>query len=414
MTRRRVVVTGLGALAPNGNTLALFWDALIQGRSGISYITRFDTSDHRAKIAGELKDFDPTVVLHPKEVRTNDPFTHYAVYAALQAVEDSGVVIDQENAERVGVIWGSGIGGIGTHENQHEVMLDKGPRRISPFLVPMMIIDMTSGMISMKTGAKGPNYATVSACASASHAIGEAARKIQYGEADIMITGGSEAAVTRTSVGGFAAARALSFRDSDPQTASRPFDRDRDGFVMGEGAGGLVLEELDHAKSRKAEIYGEFLGLGFTGDAYHQTAMAPEAEGGTRAVNIALADAKLDATKIDYINAHGTSTPMGDAQETSAIKNALGNHAHEIVLSSTKSMTGHLLGAAGAIESIACLMAIKHGVVPPTINYENSDPNCDLDYCPNESRKLDVKYVLNNSFGFGGHNVALVLGRFVD
>ena len=273
MTRRRVVVTGLGALAPNGNTLALFWDALIQGRSGISYITRFDTSDHRAKIAGELKDFDPTVVLHPKEVRTNDPFTHYAVYAALQAVEDSGVVIDQENAERVGVIWGSGIGGIGTHENQHEVMLDKGPRRISPFLVPMMIIDMTSGMISMKTGAKGPNYATVSACASASHAIGEAARKIQYGEADIMITGGSEAAVTRTSVGGFAAARALSFRDSDPQTASRPFDRDRDGFVMGEGAGIVVLEELEHAKKRGAKIYCEVLGYGLTGDAYHITCL---------------------------------------------------------------------------------------------------------------------------------------------
>lgn len=413
MTRRRVVVTGMGALAPNGNNLLSFWDALINGQSGIGYITRFDTSDHRAKIAGEVKNFDPTKVLHPKEVRTNDPFTHYAVYAAMHAVKDSGLVIDDRNAERVGVIWGSGIGGIGTHENQHEVMLEKGPRRISPFLVPMMIIDMTSGMISMKTGAKGPNYSTVSACASASHAIGEAARKIQYGDADIMITGGSEAAVTRTSVGGFAAARALSFRDCDPVTASRPFDRDRDGFVMGEGAGGLVLEELSHAITRKAQIYGEFLGLGFTGDAYHQTAMAPEAEGGTRAVKIALADAEIETKDIDYVNAHGTSTPMGDGQETTAIKNAFGDHAFQLALSSTKSMTGHLLGAAGAVESIACLMAIKHGVIPPTINYDNPDPNCDLDYCPNEARELDVDYVLNNSFGFGGHNVALVFGRFV-
>lgn len=411
-SRRRVVVTGLGALAPNGSDLKSFWDGLINGRSGIGFISRFDTTDHRAKIAGEVKDFDLSLALDSKEARTNDPFTHYGVYAATQAVADSGLTIDERNAERVGVIWGSGIGGIATHEQQHSVLMEKGPKRISPFLVPMMIIDMAAGMISMKLGAKGPNFATVSACASASHAIGEAARKIQYGDADVMITGGSEAAVTATSVGGFASSRALSMRNDEPTRASRPFDKDRDGFVMGEGAGAIVLEELGAAQARGATIYGEFLGLGFTADAYHQTAMAPEAEGGTRAIGLALADAGLDRESIDYINAHGTSTPMGDSQETAAIKNSFGDHARSLAVSSTKSMTGHLLGAAGAIETIACLMAIKEGVVPPTINYETPDPECDLDYVPNEAREMEVHYALNNSFGFGGHNASLIMGRF--
>ena len=412
VSRRRVVVTGLGALAPNGSDLKSFWDGLVNGRSGIGFISRFDATDHRAKIAGEVKDFDLSTVLDSKEVRTNDPFTHYGVYAAIQAFADAGLTIDERNAERVGVIWGSGIGGIATHEQQHSVLMEKGPKRISPFLVPMMIIDMAAGMISMKLGAKGPNFATVSACASASHAIGEAARKIQYGDADVMITGGSEAAVTATSVGGFASSRALSMRNDEPTRASRPFDKDRDGFVMGEGAGAIVLEELEGALARGATIYGEFLGLGFTADAYHQTAMAPEAEGGTRAIGLALADAGLDRGSIDYINAHGTSTPMGDSQETAAIKNSFGDHARSLAVSSTKSMTGHLLGAAGAIETIACLMAIKEGVVPPTINYENPDPDCDLDYVPNEARELKVRYALNNSFGFGGHNASMIMGRF--
>ena len=411
-SRRRVVVTGLGALAPNGSDLKSFWDGLINGRSGIGFISRFDTTDHRAKIAGEVKDFDLSLALDSKEVRTNDPFTHYGVYAATQAVADAGLTIDERNAERVGVIWGSGIGGIATHEQQHSVLMEKGPKRISPFLVPMMIVDMAAGMISMKLGAKGPNFATVSACASASHAIGEAARKIQYGDADVMITGGSEAAVTATSVGGFASSRALSMRNDEPTRASRPFDKDRDGFVMGEGAGAIVLEELGAAQARGATIYGEFLGLGFTADAYHQTAMAPEAEGGTRAIGLALADAGLGRESIDYINAHGTSTPMGDSQETAAIKNSFGDHARSLAVSSTKSMTGHLLGAAGAIETIACLMAIKEGVVPPTINYETPDPECDLDYVPNEAREMEVHYALNNSFGFGGHNASLIMGRF--
>ncbi|HIG55890.1 MAG TPA: beta-ketoacyl-[acyl-carrier-protein] synthase II [Candidatus Latescibacteria bacterium] len=414
MSRRRVVVTGLGALAPNGNDLDSFWDALVNGRSGIGPITKFDASGHRVRIAGEIKDFDPESVLDRKDVRRNDPFTHYAMYAALQAVAHAGLDLEVVDAERMGVIWGSGIGGITTHEAQHTILMDKGPKRISPFYVPMMICDMAAGMISMVLGAKGPNYATVSACSSAGHALGEAARKIQYDEADVMVTGGSEAAVTSISVAGFASAKALSTRNDEPARASRPFDAERDGFVLGEGAGGIVLEELEHAKRRGAVIYGEFLGLGFTADAYHQTAMAPQAEGGTRAMRIALKDAGLHPSDIDYVNAHGTSTPMGDSQETMAIKTVFDGHTDKMAISSTKSMTGHLLGAAGAVESIACIMALKNGVLPPTINYENPDPECDLDCVPNQARQTGVNYVLNNSFGFGGHNVALVFGRFAD
>ena len=414
MSRRRVVVTGLGALAPNGNDLDSFWDALVNGRSGIGPITKFDASEHRARIAGEIKGFDAEAVLDRKDVRRNDPFTHYAMYAALQATAHAALDMEAVDAERVGVIWGSGIGGITTHEDQHTILMEKGPKRISPFYVPMMISDMAAGMISMVLGAKGPNYATVSACSSAGHALGEAARKIQYDDADVMITGGSEAAVTSISVAGFASAKALSTRNDEPERASRPFDAARDGFVLGEGAGAIVLEEFEHAKRRGATIYGEFLGLGFTADAYHQTAMAPEAEGGSRAMRLALKDAGLDPGDIDYVNAHGTSTPMGDSQETTAIKAVFAGHTHKLAISSTKSMTGHLLGAAGAIESIACIMALKNGILPPTINYENPDPECDLDCVPNEARQTDVNCVLNNSFGFGGHNVALVFGRLKD
>ena len=414
MSRRRVVVTGLGALAPNGNDLDSFWDALVNGRSGIGPITKFDASEHRAQIAGEIKGFDAEAVLDRKDVRRNDPFTHYAIYVANQATEHGGLDMEAVDAERVGVIWGSGIGGIQTHEEQHTILMDKGPKRVSPFYVPMMISDMAAGMISMVLGAKGPNYATVSACSSAAHALGEAARKIQYAEADVMVAGGSEAACTPISVAGFASAKALSTRNDEPERASRPFDAERDGFVLGEGAGAVILEELEHARARGAVIYGEFKGLGFTADAYHQTAMAPEAEGGTRAMRIALRDAGLDPSDVDYVNAHGTSTPMGDSQETTAIKTVFAGHTDRLAVSSTKSMTGHLLGAAGAIESIACIMALKHGVLPPTINYENPDPECDLDCVPNEARQAGVENVLNNSFGFGGHNVALVFGRCAD
>ena len=411
MARRRVVVTGLGVLAPNGNDPAAYWDALTNGRSGIGPITRFDATGHKVTIAGEVKGFDPQASLDRKEVRRNDPFVHYGVYAATQAFADAGLDRDRLRSERVGVIFGSGIGGIATLEDQHTVLAERGPGRLSPFFVPMIISDMSAGMISIKLGARGPNYTTVSACASAAHAIGEAGRKIQYGDADVMITGGTEAAVTPLSVAGFAAARALSTRNDEPERASRPFDADRTGFVLGEGAGALILEEYEHARRRGAEIYGEFRGLGFTADAYHITDMAPGGEGGTRAMRLALEDARMESGEIGYVNAHGTSTVVGDPQETAALKAVFTDGAQDVAVSSTKSMTGHLLGAAGAIESIACLLALRHGVLPPTINYETPDPACDLDYVPNEAREVPVDGVMNNSFGFGGHNVALVFSR---
>ena len=412
MSRRRVAITGVGVLAPNGNDFESFWNNLLNGRSGIGLITHFDTSDHAVKIAGEVKNFDPSVALDRKEVRRNDPFVHYAVYVADQAVADAGLDMSALDSDRVGVIFGSGIGGINALENQHSTLLQKGPRRISPFFVPMMISDMSAGMISMKLGAKGPNYTTVSACSSAAHAIGEAARKIQYGEADVMITGGSEAAISPISLAGFTSAQALSPRNDEPERASRPFDAERNGFVIGEGGGGLVLEELEQARRRGANIWGEFLGLGFTADAYHQTAMAPGGEGGARAMRVALGDASVSSGDIGYLNAHGTSTPLGDSEETAAVKTAFGEEVNSLAISSTKSMTGHLLGAAGAVETIACLGALKLGVLPPTINYEHPDPACDLDYVPNSAREADVRYAMNNSFGFGGHNVSLVFGRF--
>ena len=414
MSRRRVVVTGLGALAPNGNDPEAFWEALTNGRSGIGPITHFDASNHDVKIAGEIKNFDPTPALDRKEARRNDPFVHYAVFVARQAFDNSGLDAQKIDADRFGVIFGSGIGGIKALEDQHTILMEKGPNRVSPFLVPMMISDMSSGMVSMKLGARGPNYSTVSACASGAHAIGEAARKIQYDEADIMVAGGAEAAVTPVSMAGFTSAQALSKNNENPLTASRPFDTDRDGFVLGEGAGGLILEELEHARSRGAEIWGEFIGLGFTADAYHQTAMSPGGEGGVRAMNLAIKDAGLDHLDIDYVNAHGTSTPLGDPEETTAIKTSFGSSARELAISSTKSSTGHLLGAAGAIESVACIFALKRGVLPPTINLEKADPACDLDYVPNQAREKKIKYALNNSFGFGGHNAALAFARFED
>ena len=410
-SRRRVVVTGLGILAPNGNTVEEFWDAVTSGRSGIGPITHFDASEHKVKIAGEVKNFDPTVAMEKKEARRNDPFVQYGVYVAMQAAANAGLDIERENPERVGVIFGSGVGGLGTLEAQHTILGEKGPDRISPFLIPMMISDMSAGMISIKLGAKGPNYTTVSACSSAAHAIGDAARKIQYGDADVMITGGTEAAVTPISIAGFAAARALALRNDEPQRASRPFDAERNGFVLGEGAGAMVLEELEHAKARGAEIIGEFKGLGFTADAYHITDMAPDGEGGARAMRIAIEDGGISTRDVGYVNAHGTSTPIGDLQETAAIKGVFADGVRSLAISSTKSMTGHLLGAAGAIETIACILALKHSVLPPTINYENPDPDCDLDYVPNEAREKAVSHVLNNSFGFGGHNVALVFGH---
>jgi 3-oxoacyl-[acyl-carrier-protein] synthase II len=407
-----VVVTGMGVVAPNGNDVEAFWDAIINGRSGIGPITHFDASEHKVKIAGEAKDFDPLSILEPKEVRRTDRFVQFALYASIQAARNAGLDTSREDPERVGVIFGSGIGGIGTMETQHTALVEKGPRRISPFFVPMMICDMSAGMISIKLGAKGPNYTTVSACASGAHAIGEAARKIQYGEADVMVTGGAEAAITPISVAGFTSARALAVRNEEPERASRPFDVERNGFVLGEGAGAIILEELEHARRRGADIHGEFLGMGFTADAYHITDMAPDGEGGARAMRIAVEDAGLGVGDINYVNAHGTSTLIGDTQETAAIKTVFGDRSQAPAVSSTKSMTGHLLGAAGAIESIACLLTLTRGTLPPTINYETPDSTCDLDYVPNEAREADVVNALSNSFGFGGHNVALVFGRF--
>jgi 3-oxoacyl-[acyl-carrier-protein] synthase II len=411
VTRRRVLITGLGVLAPNGNDPATYWDALVNGRSGIGTISRFDASRHRVDIAGQVKDFDPGMVLDRKEVRHSDPFVHYAVYAASQAFDNAGLDMDRIDADRVGVIFGSGIGGIGTFERQHSVLLDRGPTKVSPFFVPMMICDMCAGMISIKLGARGPNYTTVSACASAAHAIGEAARKIQYDEADVMVTGGTEASITEMSLAGFSAARVLAQRNDSPESASRPFDADRNGFVLGEGVGAIILEEFEHARARGATVLGEFLGLGFTADAYHITDMAPGGEGGVRAMKIALRDAGMQPERVDYVNAHGTSTVAGDSAETAALRTVFGEHARTLAVSSTKSMTGHLLGAAGAIESIACVLALHHGVLPPTINYETPDPACDLDFVPNQARETHIEVALNNSFGFGGHNVALLFGR---
>jgi 3-oxoacyl-[acyl-carrier-protein] synthase II len=410
---KRVVVTGLGAVTPLGNTLADYWEGLVNGRNGIGLITHFDTTRHTCKIAGEVKGFDPLEYMDRKDAKRMDRFAQFGVAASKQALADAGFVINDLNAEQVGVIIGTGIGGIKVMEEQQEIYLTKGPERCSPFMVPMMIANMAAGLTAIQVGAKGPNSCTVTACAAGSNAIGDAFRLVQLGYAQAMICGGSEAAITPLPVRGFEAARALSTRNDNPAHASRPFDRDRDGFVMGEGSGILILEELDHAISRGARIYAEIVGYGMTCDAYHMTAPVPGGEGAARAIQLALKDAGLNPTQVSYINAHGTSTPANDPTETAAIKAALGEDAAKsIAISSTKSMTGHLLGGSGGIEAVAAVMAVAHDLVPPTINLEHPDEACDLDYVPNQSRRLPVEVALSNSFGFGGHNVTLAFRKY--
>ncbi|MFB4185139.1 beta-ketoacyl-ACP synthase II [Bacillus velezensis] len=411
MSKKRVVVTGLGALSPLGNDAETSWKNAIGGVSGIGPITRVESDEYPAKVAAELKDFNIENYMDKKEARKMDRFTQYAVVAAKMAVQDAGLNITDEIAPRVGVWVGSGIGGLETLESQFEIFLTKGPRRVSPFFVPMMIPDMATGQISIALGAKGVNSCTVTACATGTNSIGDAFKVIQRGDADAMITGGTEAPLTRMSFAGFSANKALS-TNPDPKTASRPFDKNRDGFVMGEGAGIVVLEELEHALARGAKIYGEIVGYGSTGDAYHITAPAQDGEGGARAMQEAIKDAGIKPEEIDYINAHGTSTYYNDKYETKAIKTVFGDHAHKLAVSSTKSMTGHLLGAAGGIEAIFSVMAIKDGIIPPTINIETPDEECDLDYVPDKAREQDVNIVLSNSLGFGGHNATLIFKKY--
>ncbi|MFQ5906344.1 MAG: beta-ketoacyl-ACP synthase II [bacterium] len=410
---RRVVITGLGAVTPIGSDVRRFWDSLVKGKSGIAHISAFDPSGFRVRIAGEVKDFDPATFMDRKELRRTDRFTHLAYKAALEALKDSGIDVSR-SPERVGVLIGSGIGGVMTWEEQHEKMLKGGPDRVSPLFVPMMIIDTASGFISIKIGAKGPNFSTVSACASGAHAIGVARDIIACGMADAMIAGGSEAPVTPLSLAGFSNMKALSTRNNQPEKASRPFDRERDGFIMSEGAGVLVLEELESARKREAEIYVEIGGFGMSSDAYHITAPAPAGEGAARAMAMAVERAGLTPEDIDYVNAHGTSTLLNDKCETEAIKSVFGDHARKLLISSNKSMIGHLLGASGSAELVATAMTIKTGLVPPTINYENPDPDCDLDYVPNEARESRVDAAISNSLGFGGHNVSIVVKALKD
>ena len=410
--RKRVVVTGIGVVTPIGNNAREFWEGLLEGRNGVDYITHFDPKDHDTKFAAEVKNFDPSPVLDSREVRRMDLFSQYAMVAAAEAVQDAGLNMEQEDPNRVGVIFGSGIGGLFSFETEHRKMLERGVRRISPYFITQMIIDIAAGHISMRYGMKGPNYATVSACATASHAIGDAVRLLRYGDADVMLAGGSEAAITPMGVGGFNALKALSTRNDDPQHASRPFDKQRDGFVMGEGAGVLVLETLEHALARGAKIYAEIRGVGFTADAHHITAPAPGGEGAVRAMRRAIEDGDLQLEQIDYINAHGTSTQYNDKSETQAIKTLFGEHAYKLNVSSTKSMTGHLLGAAGAVELAATVLAVHHDVVPPTINYEEPDPECDLNYTPNKPEKRRVYAAISNTFGFGGHNACITVSKY--
>ena len=411
---KRVVVTGVGAVTPIGNTPAEYWEGLLSGRNGIGPISLFDASQHKCRIAGEVKGFDPQQYLDGKEIKRMDRFAQFAVAASMQALADAQFTINELNAEQVGVIIGSGVGGIKVLEDQQTIYLTKGPDRCSPFMVPMMISNMAAGLVAIHTGAKGPNSCPVTACAAGSNAVGDAFRLIQRGFAQAMICGGAEAAVTPLSVAGFASARALSTRNDDPAHASRPFDRDRDGFVMGEGSGILLLEELEHAKSRGARIYAEIVGYGLTCDAYHMTSPAPAGEGAARAMQLALKDANLNPDRISYVNAHGTSTAANDVNETAAIKTALGEAAYKIAISSTKSMTGHLLGGSGGIEAVATVLAIANDSIPPTINLDNPDPECDLDYVPHSSRAQKVEVALSNSFGFGGHNVTIAFKKYVE
>ena len=408
---RRVVVTGLGAVTPIGNDVTSYWEGLSSGRNGVAPITLFDASAHACRFAAEVKDFDPSAYIEPKESKRWDRFCQFGVVAAKQAVAQAGLTIDDSNAHRIGTAIGSGVGGLLMMETQAHVLEGKGPSRVSPFTVPMMIPNMATGLTAIAIGAKGPSTAVATACAAGSNAIGDAFRLIQLGQADAMVCGGAESAITPLGVAGFASAKALSFRNDDPATASRPFDAERDGFVIGEGAGVLVLESLEHAKARGATILAEVVGYGMTCDAHHITSPTPGGVGGAEAMRLALADGGIDPSEIDYVNAHGTSTPANDKNETSAIKSALGERALQIPVSSTKSMTGHLLGGSGGIEAVACVLALQHGVVPPTINHTTPDPDCDLDVVPNQARDQTLGTVLSNSFGFGGHNVCLAFKR---
>jgi len=410
---RRVVVTGLGVVTPLGNDLKIFWQNLIAGQCGIDRITAFDATAFDTQIAGEVKNFDPLPAFpSPKEIRRTDRYTQFGVYAAWSALKDSGLNLAQENCDEIGVFLGSGIGGLQTTSEQLKVLLERGPGRLSPFMIPMLISNMASGVVSMYFNLRGPNFATCSACATANHAIGEAWRTIKMGDAQVMLAGGAEATVVPIGIGGFCAMRAMSTRNDDPKGASRPFDKDRDGFVMGEGSGVIVLEELEHAKKRGAQIYCEIAGYGNTADAHHLTAPSPGGEGAARCMKMALRSGGLNLTDVNYINAHGTSTPQGDISETQAIKSVFGDYARKLVVSSTKGATGHMLGAAGSVEMAACALAIKHGIVPPTINLQNPDPECDLDYVPNTAREIPVNVIVNNSFGFGGHNSTIAAKKF--
>ena len=408
---QRVVVTGLGAVTPIGNSVADYWFGLTSGRSGVASISLFDASRHACRFAAEVKDFDPTGFIEPKESKRWDRYCQFGVVAAKQALAHAGLEITEANAERIGISIGSGVGGLLTMETQAHVLEGKGPGRVSPFTVPMMIPNMATGLAAIALGAKGPSSAVSTACAAGSNSIGDAFRLLQMGKADAMICGGAESAITPLGVAGFASAKALSFHNDDPATASRPFDKERDGFVIGEGSGLLVLETLSHAKARGATILAEIVGYGTTCDAHHITSPTPGGVGGAAAMRLAIEDAGLSAESIDYVNAHGTSTPANDSNETAAIKSALGQRAYKIPVSSTKSMTGHLLGGSGGIEAVACVLALQHNVVPPTINYNNPDPDCDLDVVPNSAREHTLETVLSNSFGFGGHNVCLAFQR---
>jgi 3-oxoacyl-[acyl-carrier-protein] synthase II len=420
VARRRVVVTGAGAVTPLGNTAEELWAGLTSARSGIGPITKFDASErddaghyrYETRIAGEVRDFDPLRFIDKKEARRLDPFLTYAIAASVMAVADAGLDVGKVAGHRFGVLIGSGIGGIQTLLEGERVRLEKGPERVSPFIIPMLIINMASGLVSMRFGAKGPNSAVVTACATGNHAIGDASKIIQRGDADVMIAGGAEAIILPLTIAGFCTMKAMSTRNDEPAKASRPFDAGRDGFVPSEGAGIVVLEALEHAQARDARIYAEVLGYGMTADAHHMTAPDPDGDGASRAMTAALHDAGLEASEVGYINAHGTSTPYNDRFETLAIKRVFGEHARRIPVSSTKSMTGHLLGAAGGVETIATVLALHHGLLPPTINYETPDPDCDLDYVPNQARKQDVEVALNNAFGFGGTNATLAFRKF--
>jgi len=411
--KRRVVVTGLGLITPLGTGIQKTWEGICKGASGIDRITTFDTSEFPVQIAGEVKDFNPEDFIERKEIKKMDVFIQYALSAGSMAIEDAGLKITEENADRVGVIVGAGIGGIQTIERYHSVLLENGQRRISPFFIPMLITNLAAGQISMRFGARGPNSCVTTACAAGTHAIGDSFKIIQRGDADAMIAGGSESAITPLTIAGFANMKALSSRNDTPQKASRPFDVERDGFVIAEGAGIVVLEELEVALARRAKIYAEVTGYGMTADAYHMTAPDPEGRGVVNCMRVALRDAGIAPEAVTYINAHGTSTPYNDKHETSAIKHLFGEHVHQLAVSSTKSMTGHLLGAAGGVEAAFCALALSEGIIPPTINYEYPDPECDLDYVPNHARHIDLENVISNSFGFGGTNACIVLKKYI-